>query len=302
MVSIYSNVESNKRKTALLMLVFSIFVLLVAYAVASYLQNELIMIWAAAGAVFANFSAFWFSDKVALAASGARSADEKEYREVHRILENLAITAGLPKPKLYVIYDPAPNAFATGRDPKHAAIAITTGLLDTLDHSELEAVLAHELSHVGNRDILLMSVAVVLVGFIGIMVDMAWRMSWFSNSDRDNKNPLLFWLWIFVIILAPIVAKLMQLAISRKREFLADSSAVLLTRYPEALASALRKISSYDKPMQKASSATAHLFISDPFASSKTFTGQLRKLFSTHPPIQERIEALLGSKYDSKMN
>ena len=295
MASIYSNVESNKRKTALLMLAFSAFVLFVAYVVASYLQNELIMLWAAVGAVFANFGAFWFSDKVALAASSAKPADEKEYKEVHRILENLAITAGLPKPKLYVIADPAPNAFATGRDPQHAAVAVTTGLLDILDRSELEATLAHELSHVGNRDILLMSVAVVLVGFIGILVDTAWRISWFSSGDRDNKNPLLFWLWIFVIVLAPIVAKLMQLAISRKREFLADSSAVLLTRYPEALASALRKISSYDAPLKRASVATAHLYISNPFGPSKDGKQSwFVKLFSTHPPIDERIKAILS--------
>ena len=297
MASIYTNIEKNKWRTAFLMLGFSGFVILVAYVVSQYMHSESILYFAGFGALAANASSFWFSDKVALASSGAKPADENQYKELHRIVENLAITAGLPKPRVYVIDDSAPNAFATGRDPKHAAIAVTTGLMERLDRSELEGVIAHELSHIGNRDILVMSVAVVLVGFIALLTDFARRAAMFGGSDRENKNPIFLWLWLFVIILAPIIAQLMQLAVSRRREFQADSSAVLLTRYPEGLANALRKISGYNLPMKRASLATAHLFISNPFGSNKSsgkFGTWIAKLFSTHPPVEDRIKAILN--------
>jgi len=270
---------------------FLVLIIAIGYFSAWYMNNPGILYIAVAFSLFMNVTAYWFSDKVALAATGAHEADPKQYLELHRILENLAITAGLPKPRLYVITDSAPNAFAAGRNPKHAVVAVTTGLLERLDCSELEGVIAHELSHIGNRDILVMTVAVVLAGFIAIIADIFLRMSFFGGGNRDNKNPLMLIAAIVAIVLAPIAAQLIQMAISRKREFLADASGALLTRYPDALASALTKISSYAAPMKKANHATAHLFISNPFGSHEAgrFVG---KLFSTHPPLEERIAAL----------
>ena len=270
---------------------FLVLIIAIGYFSAWYMNNPGILYIAVAFSLFMNVTAYWFSDKVALAATGAHEADPKQYLELHRILENLAITAGLPKPRLYVITDSAPNAFAAGRNPKHAVVAVTTGLLERLDCSELEGVIAHELSHIGNRDILVMTVAVVLAGFIAIIADIFLRMSFFGGGNRDNKNPLMLIAAIVAIVLAPIAAQLIQMAISRKREFLADASGALLTRYPDALASALTKISSYAAPMKKANHATAHLFISNPFGAHEAgrFVG---RLFSTHPPVEERIAAL----------
>ena len=280
----------------MLMGIFLALVMGVGFVMSQYYGNPGILYIAVAFSLVMNVSAFWFSDKVAIASAGAKPADEKEYIELHRIIENLAITAGLPKPRVYIINDAAPNAFASGRDAKHAVIAVTTGLLATLDRSELEGVLAHELSHVGNRDILVMTVAVVLVGFLAIISDIALRMSMFGGDrDRDNKNPIMLVAVIAAMILAPIAAQLIQLAISRKREFLADASGALLTRYPDGLASALQKIASYPAPMQRASNATAHLFISNPFGAQKA-GAFVAKLFSTHPPMQERISALQGMR------
>jgi len=299
MASIYSNISANKRKTFFLMLAFTAMFLLLGYAVSEYTNSIFPAIASLSFAAFANFSAFWFSDKLALASVSATPADEHEHKELHRILENLAITAGLPKPKLYIIKDAAPNAFATGRNPNNASVAVTEGLLRMLDKSELEAVLAHELSHIGNRDILVMSVAAVLVGTIAYLADIAMRASFYSAGDsKDGKaSPLLFWLMIVAAILLPIAAQLMHLAVSRKREFLADSSAALLTRYPDALASALVKISSYQAPMKKANHATAHMFISNPFGA-KDAGSWIGKLFSTHPPVEERVRALVGDRAD----
>ena len=274
---------------------FLVLIIAIGYFSAWYMNNPGILYIAVAFSLFMNVTAYWFSDKVALAATGAHEADPKQYLELHRILENLAITAGLPKPRLYVITDSAPNAFAAGRNPKHAVVAVTTGLLERLDRSELEGGIAHELSHIGNRDILVMTVAVVLAGFIAIIADIFLRMSFFGGGDRDSKNPLMLIAAVVAIILAPVAAQLIQMAISRKREFLADASGALLTRYPDALASALTKISSYAAPMKKANHATAHLFISNPFGTHEAgrFVG---KLFSTHPPLEERIAALVEMK------
>ena len=274
---------------------FLVVVIGLGWIVSQVYGNTGILYAAVAFSLFMNITAYWFSDKIALASTGAKEADPVQYLELHRIVENLAITAGLPKPRVYIIEDQAPNAFAAGRDPKHAVIAVTTGLLATLDRSELEGGVAHELSHIGNRDILVMTVAVVLAGFIAIVSDIFLRMSFFGGGNRDNKNPLLLIAGIAAIILAPIAAQLIQMAVSRKREFLADASGALLTRYPDALASALQKIASYPAPMQRASNATAHLFISNPFGTHEA--GQwLTKLFSTHPPTPERIAALGGLK------
>ncbi|MCR4325881.1 MAG: M48 family metalloprotease [Patescibacteria group bacterium] len=297
MASLYTQQSRNVRRTVLLMTGFLVLVIALGWAVSWYFDNRLLLYFAIAFSLLMNIGAYWFSDKVAIAATGAKPADEREYKELHRIVENLAITAGLPKPRVYVIQDAAPNAFATGRDKNHAAIAVTAGLLAQLDRSELEGVLAHELSHIGNRDILVMTVAVVLAGFIAILADIFLRVSIFGGGDRDNKNPVVAVIAIAGIIIAPIAAQLIQLAISRRREFLADASGALLTRYPEGLASALQKISSYPAPMRRASNATAHLFISNPFGASagrRTKGKWVQKLFSTHPPIAERIQALQG--------
>ncbi len=272
---------------------FLVVVVSLGWLVAQIYGNPVILYAAVAFSLVMNVTAYWFSDKIALSATGAKEADSVQYLELHRILENLAITAGLPKPRLYVIDDAAPNAFAAGRDPKHAVVAVTTGLLSRLDRSELEGVLAHELSHIGNRDILVMTVAVVLAGFIAIISDIFLRMSFFGGGDRDNKNPLLLVAGVVAIIIAPIAAQLIQMAVSRRREFLADASGALLTRYPDGLASALQKIASYGAPMRRANHATAHLFISNPFGAHEA--GKfIAKIFSTHPPMEERVAALTG--------
>src|SRR3989338_3230481 len=296
MTSLYTQQGKNVRKTWFLMTGFFVIVIALGWVVSQVYGNTFILYAAVAFSVVMNITAYWFSDKIALRSTGAHEADPVQYLELHRILENLAITAGLPKPRLYVIDDPAPNAFAAGRDPKHAVVAVTTGLLATLDRSELEGVLAHELSHVGNRDILVMTVAVVLAGLITVVVDMFLRVSFLGGGggSRDRGgNAILAIVAIVAVILAPIAAQLIQMAISRKREFLAYASGALLTRYPDGLASALQKISSYKAPMRKASHATAHLFISNPFGAHEA--GKfIAKIFSTHPPMEESVAALRG--------
>jgi heat shock protein HtpX len=291
MATLYTLQSTNVRKTWALMSAFLAIVIAVGYAVSSYYGNPGILYIAIALSLGTNIFAYWNSDKVAIASAGAKATTRDEYPELYRIVENLSITAGLPMPRVYVIEDPAPNAFATGRDKEHAALAVTTGLLGMLTKPELEGVIAHELAHVGNRDILVMTVAVVLVGFIAALSDVFMRMSFFGGRDSDNKNPLALVGVIVAVIVAPIAAQLMQLAISRRREFLADTSGALLTRYPDGLAMALAKIGSYGAPMQRASSATAHLFISNPFGAHPA--GRfVARLFSTHPPIEDRIAAL----------
>src|SRR3990167_52393 len=271
-------------------------VLALGWAISYYFNNPGILLFAVIFAVGMNIFAYWNSDKVVVAMSGAKPADESQYRDLHNIIENLAITAGLPKPRVYIINDPAPNAFATGRNKDHAVVAVTTGLLAMMDKTELEGVLAHELSHIGNRDMLVSTVAVVLVGFVTLASDFFLRSAVWGRGggDRDGKsNPFLAIIAVVLIVLAPIVATLMQLAISRKREFLADASGALLTRYPEGLANALRKIGGYQSPMRRANNAIAHLYISNPFGAAAAKSG-LAKLFMTHPPVAERIAALVG--------
>ncbi len=294
MASLYTQASRNVWRTWALMAVFLVLVSAIGFVVSLYYNDSTVLYIAIGFSLLMNIGAYWWSDKVAIASAGAYPADEREYIELHRIVENLAITAGLPKPRVYIINDPQPNAFATGRDKNHAVIAVTTGLLSTMERSELEGVIAHELSHVGNRDILVMTVAVVLVGVISVIANIAIRMSFFGGRDRErNNNPFVLIGFIAAIILAPLAAQLIQLAVSRRREFLADASGALLTRYPEGLENALRKIGSYQAPMQRASTTTAHLFISNPFGTHEA--GQwIQKLFSTHPPIPERIAALEG--------
>lgn len=291
MASLYTHKAANIRKTWFLMAGFLVFIIALGWLFAQIYGNTAILYVAILFSLVMNITAYWFSDKIALSSVSAKPADEHEYRELHRILENLAITAGLPKPKLFIINDPAPNAFATGRDSKHAVVGVTTGLLERLDRTELEGVIAHELSHIGNRDILVMTVAVVLAGVVAMLADFFLRISFFGGNNSENRNPILLIAGIAAIILAPFAAQLIQLAVSRRREFLADASGALLTRYPDGLASALQKISSYSAPMQRANHATAHLFISNPFGKSER--GKfIAKIFSTHPPVEERIAAL----------
>lgn len=294
MATLYTQQSKNIRKTWLLVGVFLSVVLGLGYFLSVYYNNPGILVFAFIFSLFMNITSFWFSDKIALSSARAIPADESRYLELHRIVENLAITAGLPKPKVYIIPDMSPNAFATGRDKNHASVAVTEGLLQILNKTELEGVIAHELSHIGNRDILLQSMVVVLVGFISLISNIFLRgMMYRGDNDNDRKNEgVLAIVGIVLLILSPIIAQLIQLAISRKREFLADASGALLTRYPEGLASALQKISNYGTPMKTANNATAHMYISNPFGS-KAFSG-LSKLFMTHPPVEERIRALLN--------
>lgn len=292
MATLYTHKDSNIRKTWALMFFFLVLVIAVGWGVSWYYDSPLLLYVATGFALFMNVFSYWFSDKIVVKMTGAKPMpDEGQFKEVHNIVENLAITSGLPKPRLYVVEDSAPNAFATGRDPKHAVVAVTTGLLSILDRSELEGVLAHELSHVGNRDMLVSTIAVVLVGFLAILADIVLRSLHFG-SDSDKKHPLFLVIGLVGAILIPIAAQLIQLAISRKREFLADASGALLTRYPEGLANALRKIGAYSQPMRKKSHATAHLFLANPFGP-QALRG-LDRMFMTHPPIEDRIKALLG--------
>lgn len=275
------------------MTVFFIIVIAIGYGVAWYLDNPGILYIAVLFAIVMNVGSYWFSDKLVVKMTGAKPASREQYPELLNVVENLSIAAGLPMPKVYVVNDPAPNAFATGRDPDHAVVAVTTGLLQILDRTELEGVMAHELSHVGNRDMLVSTVAVVLAGFVAILADIFLRMTMFGGGDNRDRHPIFLVLAIVGIILAPIAASLIQMAISRKREYLADASGALLTRYPEGLASALEKISTYGRPMARANTATAHLFIADPFAHDKRSIGQkISGLFQTHPPAADRIRIL----------
>jgi len=296
MATIYTNQSQNVRKTWILMTIFFIAVIGIAWAFSYILKNPSILYIGVIFSVGMNIWSYWYSDTLVIKMSGAVPTTREEQFDLWNVVENLSITAGLPMPKLYIIEDASPNAFATGRDQEHAAVAVTTGLLAMLNKNELEGVIAHELSHIGNRDILLGTVVVVLVGFIAILSDMFLRTAGWGGDKRGEDNRLGLFLMIagvVLAILAPIVAQLIQLAISRKREFLADASGALLTRYPEGLASALEKISGYPEGLQKVSTATAHLYIANPLKDSKGMSF-LTKLFATHPPAEERISALRG--------
>lgn len=296
MATLYTHQDQNIAKTWVLMFVFFSVVMVIGWVVSFYFDNPGFLVVAVVFATLMNVTSYWFSDKIVVKMAGARLAPEAEFSELHNLVENLAITAGLPKPKVFIINDAAPNAFATGRNKEHAVVAVTTGLLAMLNRTELEGVIAHELSHIGNRDMLVSTVAVVLVGFVTLVSDFFLRANSIGGSrNGDNKNPVLAILAVVLIVLAPIAATLLQLAISRKREFLADASGALLTRYPEGLASALQKISSYPVPMKRANNATAHLFISNPFGP-KAGLNRVAKLFMTHPPVEERIKALVGNR------
>lgn len=295
----WDHVSQNKFKTYLIMFLFSLFVIGVVYVFARGFGYDSPGALGLTGMALIltgimNFVSYYFSDKIVLSISGAKQIDLKSNKELYRIVENLCIAAGLPMPKVYIIEDSAPNAFATGRDPKHAAIAFTTGILEKLNKQELEGVTAHELSHVGNRDTLVMTVVSVLVGTVALLADMYMRSMWFGGHDRDSdskSNALFIILAIVAAILAPIIAQLIQMAVSRKREYLADASGVLLTRHPEALASALRKISGDKEPLEAANRGTAHLYIVNPLKGGEA-KQMFANLFNTHPPLEARIKAL----------
>ncbi len=294
MVTLYKQQGRNVRKTWLLMTVFLIVLIGIGWFFSIYYKNPGILIIFIIFSLIMNVVSFWYSDKIVLSLSGAKEASRKDYFTLYTTVENLSITAGLPMPKVFIVKDEAPNAFATGRDKNHAVVAVTTGLLKILDKNELEGVIAHELSHIGNRDILLSTVIVVLVGFVAILSDFFLRSMFFGGSrDNGGRGNILMIIGIVLSILAPIFVFIIQLAISRKREFLADSSGALLTRYPEGLASALEKISKYSRPMKKQSKAIAHLYLANP--KGKSLGKKVSKLFATHPDTQERIKRLRES-------
>jgi len=287
----YSQIDSNKQKTWILMFVFTLFVIGLGYVFGAYMGDPIAGLAMATIVVLVmTLFSFFQGDKVALATAGAKPIGVHDNPYVYRMVENLAITAGLPMPKVYIIPDPAINAFATGRDPEHASVAVTTGAIDALENEELEGVMAHELSHVKNYDIRIMTVVIVLVGLVALLSDIMLRMHLFGSRSRDNKAGG----WIIIVglvlaILSPLIANLIKLAVSRKREYLADASGSLLTRYPEGLARALEKIGKQNKPMERANNATAHLFLSSPFGNKDK---GLVRLFQTHPPIADRIAQL----------
>ena len=299
-MSLYTRQEANVRKTWLLITFFLVLVTSVGYIFSQIYGNPLIVIVAFGASVVMSVGSYWFSDKIVIASMGARVLPDRDAPDLNNIVENLAITAGLPKPRIYVVDSPQPNAFATGRDKEHAVVVVTTGLLALLNRSELEGVLAHELSHVGNRDILVSTVVVVLVGAVQLLSDFFLRsLRWGSggrNRNAGRAQAILFLIGIALAILAPVAAVLIQLAVSRKREFLADASGALLTRYPDDLASALEKIHRDNTPMRQANHATAHLWFDDPYQGKQKTVLWFAKLFMTHPPVEDRIAALRGER------
>lgn len=295
----YTHQSQNIAKTWLLMTLFFVFIIFIGWFISWYYNDVSILYFAVIFSVGMNIFSYWFSDKIVLKMAGAKPALKEQYYDLYTIVENLSITAGLPMPKIFVINESVPNAFATGRNKEHAVVAVTSGLLEILEKNELEGVIAHELSHIGNKDILLQTIIVVLVGFVTILSDIFLRMSFHGGGKRDDGGGkaqiILMVIGIIFLILSPIIATIIQLAISRKREFLADATGAMLTRYPEGLASALEKISGHSGKMVKANHATAHLFFSDPFGSKQNKASFINKLFLTHPPIEDRVRALRGN-------
>lgn len=303
MINVYEAEAANKWKSAFIVALFVVFVAIVVYVMSTafaiytgYEPGGLGFVGIAliiSGLM--SFGSYYYSDKIVLSISGAHPADRKRYFDFYTVAENLAIATGLPKPKLYVIEDSAPNAFATGRDPKHAVICATTGILQKLNRTELEGVLAHEITHIRNYDIQLMSVVSVMVGMVALLGDMFLRMTWLGRrDDRENTAGSIFLvIGLVFAILSPFISQIIQLAISRRREFTADAGSVEITRQPDGLISALKKISEDQEPLEAANKATAHLYIINPFkAKGHGAVGWFSGLFNTHPPITERIAAL----------
>jgi heat shock protein HtpX len=296
MASLYTHTESNTRKTFLLVGVFLVFIIALGWLFSYVLGSYIILLIAVIFSIGMSFGSYWFSDKVVLQMTKAKPIKKEDNPELYRIIENLSITAGLPIPKIYILNESQPNAFATGRDKEHAVVVVTRGLLEKLERVELEGVIAHELSHIGNKDMLLQTIVVVLVGVIALASNWFLRISFFGGGRRKGNSGLIFLiLGIVAAILAPLAATLIKLAISRKREFLADADGALLTRYPEGLARALEKISKDPSSLKVANNSTAHLFIASPFRGKekKSF---FTRIFMTHPPVEERITALRGMR------
>lgn len=305
MQNVYEQVDANKRKSVMVVIGFTVFITLATYFIsrgmAAYYGYEAGALGITGMALvmsgLMSFAGYWWSDRIVLSLSGARPADRRRDFQFFTVAENLSLASRLPMPKLYVIDDTAPNAFATGRDPKHAAVCTTTGLLSKLDRTELEGVIAHELSHVGNYDTRLMSVVSVLVGIITLLGDWFLRASWYGKSGRSGRDDkgagaVFIVVGLLFALLSPIVAQLIQLAISRRREFLADASAVKLTRQPDGLVRALLKISKDKEPLEAANKATAHLYFSNPLKNHHDAVGWFAGLFNTHPPVEERVKQL----------
>lgn len=295
---VYSEIGKNKRNTFLFITGFLVLIIGLGYFFSVYVNEPLLLPLAVGFSTLMSVGSYFYSDKLVLAMSHAKEIKKADDPELYRTVENLSIAAGLPTPKVYLIEDTAPNAFATGRNPKHAVVAITTGLRSKLTKPELEGVMAHELSHIGNYDILLSTIIVVLVGIITLISDWMMRMSLFGrrrSNDNNQGGGIILIIGLALALLSPIAAILMQLAISRRREYLADASGALLTRYPQGLASALAKIASDSEPLEVANKATAHLYIVNPLKEHLTSgdgIGRFASLFQTHPPIQERIKRL----------
>jgi heat shock protein HtpX len=304
----YTEIGRNKAYSVLLIFIFLLVIIGLGFFAAQIYNAPGLVLLAVVFSTISAFVSYFYSDKITLAISGAQEINLQTHQDLYRIVENLSIAGGLPMPKVYTIDDSAINAFATGRNPQHAVVCVTTGALSRLDKTELEGVLAHELSHVGNYDIRFMTLVVVLVGIITLLADWMLRISFFGGGRRSRDNndggQILMIVGIVLVILSPIVAMLIQLAVSRKREYLADASGALLTRYPEGLASALEKIAADKEPLEAANKATAHLYIANPFkddeadssdnpdGAKKSNAGWFSSLFNTHPPIEERIKRL----------
>ena len=284
----YSNIAKNKRKTFYIFIVFILLISGLGWLVAEYLGHPIITPFVLVGGLIYAFFTYLAGSKMALAVNGAHEIQKKDNPRLFRIVENLAITEGLPMPKVYIMDDPAPNAFATGRDPNHASVAATTGLLDIMNDTELEGVMAHELGHVKNYDIRVSMYAFALVAVVSILADVILHMTWFS--DNDNKSPIILILGIAAIVIAPMAAAAIQAAISRQREYLADATGAMTTRHPDGLASALEKIGKHGSSMKKQNASTAHLFFANPLSR-----GSIANLFSTHPPIEDRVRILRES-------
>jgi heat shock protein HtpX len=286
----YKAIADNKRNTVLIMAVFVGIISAIGFVVSYLYGNTNITYYVIVGAALYAWLQYYLATSLAVAMTGARQIEKRDNPRFYRIVENLAITTGMQTPKVYIIDDSAPNAFATGRDPKHAIVAATTGLVDMMSDSELEAVMAHEMGHVQNYDIRISMIAFGLVSAVGLLTDIVLRMLWFGGDNRrdnDNNSPIMMIVGVVVLILAPIIAAIVQMAISRQREYLADATSAMTTRNPDSMISALEKLKTNGRPMKRQNSATAHLYISNPLKP-----GFFGKLFSTHPPLEDRIKRL----------
>lgn len=300
-LNIYDQIDSNRRKTFVFMFGFVLFIVLLA-GVIGYALNEpyLIPLIAFTVAIVMAWTSYFYSDKMVLAISRAKEVKKSDDPELYNLIDNLCIGAGLPQPKIYIIDDSAPNAFATGRDPKHAVVAVTTGLLQKLDKRELQGVVAHELTHIGNYDIRLMTIVAILAGTVVLMSDLFLRWTWFGGRGRSRSNRgggqiqlIMFVVAIVLAVLSPFIAQIIKLAISRKREYLADAGGAMITRDPEGLASALEKLTKDTEPLEVANKATAHMYIINPLKEHEgTTRGWFSSMFMTHPPIEERVAKL----------